>query len=84
MLSRGLSEVLCRKSLGTAHPGCGGISVGAQLLVIRPLGVLRGGAAGLLWLSVAAVTLSPAGEHGLLHLRHHCDGNHQFSDVDIL
>lgn len=35
-------------------------------------------------LAVAAVTLSPAGERGFLHLRHYYDGYHQFSDVDIL
>lgn len=40
-----------------------------------------GRAAGL---GVAAVTPSPAGEHGLLRLRHSCDGDHQFSDVDVL
>ena len=35
-------------------------------------------------LTVAAVTLSPAGERGLLRLRHYYDGYHQFSDVDVL
>ena len=53
--------------------------------VTMTLGTVRGSAGRASpGLAVAAVTLSPAGERGLLRLRHYCDGYHQFSDVDVL
>lgn len=55
--------------------GCGGLP-GARL----PVTTTPVCGEGLL----VAVTPSPAGERGLLRLRHYCDGDDQFSDVDVL